>query len=252
MGVGSIDAGDLAGREKIGFAKAEEGYYQKAHVFLATPLTEPWIHREVFRSWQALAYPQNCRRQHIDVVGREVGAAYDALFHEALSHPINIPWVLTLEHDNVIPRDAFIRLLKAISKCPDCGARVEPESLYCPEGHKAYDAVGGLYFTKDPDYPTPMAYGYPGDGPNEPMGPVDVTDAIQTGEVIEVRGVAMGCTLFRAASMRKMERPYFRTTPRATQDLDVCGRMHEAIGARFAVDCGCQVGHLDLDSGVLY
>lgn len=247
-----INADDLAKQPKYGFDKASEGYYQKAHVFLITPMVDPWIHRTVYRSWNSLQYPQNCRRQHVDVVGMEVGAAYDKLVHECLEHPLNVPWLLTLEHDNVIPADAYMRLLKAISKCPDCGARVEVDSLYCPEGHKAFDAVGGLYFTKDPDFPTPMAFGYPGDPDSEPMGPVDVSAALETGEVIEVRGVAMGCTLFRAATLRTLERPYFKSTSTETQDLQFCRRARKEIGARFAVDCGVQVGHLDFESGMLY
>lgn len=246
------EAGKLADDPKRGFQHAGDGVYGRNHFFIVTPHTNGLVDFRVFRSWENMRRPPNVRFNAIDVKGMEVGAAYDDLFHRALSHPFNVAWVLTLETDNIVPEDAMIKLLKAASACPDCGAHVDPYALNCPEGHKAYDAVAGLYFTKDELFPMPMAFGKPDDSPGENYYAIDVEEHIKAGAVVEVRGVAMGCTLFRAETMRKLERPYFKTEQGATQDLNWCRRASQELGARFAVHCGVGVGHLDYETGEMF
>jgi hypothetical protein len=80
--------------------------------------------------------------------------------------------------------------------------------------------------------------------------------------VAQVRGLGMGCTLFRTSMLldEKFERPLFKTVQSYepgkgvslyTQDLkfiESAGR----LGYRFAVSTRCLVGHLDVASGVVW
>lgn len=203
------------------------------------------IHQKVIASWQNLISPMNTKRAFLFAVGDEVGHAYTNTLKNILADPNLSTWkyILTLEDDNVIPADAHIRLLESID-------------------YSMVDAVGGLYFTKG-DYNMPMAYGDPAvfnkTGVLE-FAPVDVRTAVTKGHLIEVNGVACGCTLWRMDLFKSIPPPWFVTVadvvpdkgPQAfTQDLYFCKTAKEK-GKRFAVDCRVKVGHLDPKSGIVY
>jgi hypothetical protein len=165
----------------------------------------------------------------------EVGAAYEAaldvIFHSQLA---DWSYMLTLEHDNLIAPDALLKLIEAIEKGP-------------------YDAVGSLYFTKG-EAGQPMIYGNPATVPIsfEPQQIYPDEHGLQ-----ETNGVGMGCTLFRIAALKRLERPIFRTLMGSegaglmTQDLYACKKMREA-GMRIAVDTNVRVGHLDFTTGICW
>src|SRR5207245_520911 len=116
------------------------------------------------------------------------------------------------------------------------------------------DAVAGLYKTKS-EPAMWMAYGDPKD-PMLNFRPLEVGEAEEEGRLIEVNGIAMGCTLWRKDLFRKVSKPWFETLTgcesRAqrigchTQDLYFCRKAKLELGpegVRFAVHCGISVGH---------
>lgn len=224
------------------------------------------VYTNVVVSWLMLQWPMNqFRSPLIATEGMEVAAAYNYLFdttmnrkllHERLGKETgdafaDAPFVLTTEEDNVLPPHAPAALLQAIFTCPDCGGEVSGARWRCKKGHKGYDAVSALYFVKT-DPPIPMAFGTPnGSRTNFDFKPRSVSDAVKNGEVIEVNGIAQGCALFRKDLFKKVARPWFKTTPNATQDLFFCGNAKRK-GARFGVHCGVRVGHYDQNSRQLY
>ena len=141
------------------------------------------------------------------------------------------------------PADAHIRLLESIEAGP-------------------FDAVGGLYWTKG-DFNMPMAYGDPAEYQRTGVldfRPRDVRACLAAGQVMEVNGIAMGCTLYRMSLFRELAAPWFVTVadvvpdkgPQAfTQDLYFCERAKRA-GKRFAVDMRVRVGHIDTNDGRVY
>ena len=125
-----------------------------------------------------------------------------------------------------------------------------------------YDAVSGLYWTKG-DVNMPMAYGDPDEYARTGVldfRPRDVRAALARGTVMPVNGIAMGCSLYRMDLFRQIKAPWFVTCADVipdkgpigfTQDLYFCEQACRA-GKRFAVDMRVRVGHLDVNTGVVY
>lgn len=235
-------------------ANASKGLYVNSDTWIITPSPKGLAHLLVVASWNSLRKPMNAKILQSFIIGKEVGEAYEEGFQLAIhDNPVVVPWpwILTLEHDNCPPPDAITSLVRTASTCPDCGGPVDPWKTHCAEGHRGYDAVGGIYFTKDETFPTPMSFGNPANG-DQDFAPRDVRQAMKDNAVLEVNGVAMGCTLFRKAGLKQMSRPWFRTDEYTTQDLWHCIKGRKELGARYAVDCGVKVGHFDYETGVMH
>jgi len=219
----------------------------------------------VAMSWFNIDWPMNAARTHpISAVGLEVADAYNRLFRLAIDEEYcaiengdksyaefvaKMQFILTTEDDNLIPPNAVTGLFSSIYACPDCGGDIDPEAWACADGHHGFDAVGGLYWTKSLP-PRPMAYGDP--KLTEDFRPVSVAEAIKKGSTIEVNGIAMGCTLWRKETFRHVSAPWFSTEKGITQDLYFCRKAKAEIGARFGVNCGVQVGHIDTRTGMRF
>ena len=207
--------------------------------------TRGMINYRVAQSWMNMMAPMNQKRAMFFAKGHEVGHAYNDMIKKILADGELSKWkyVMTLEDDNIQPPDAHIRLLESI------------------EWGK-YDAVSGLYFTKG-DWGMPMAYGDPAEYAATGIldfRPRDVRSALQHGHIMPVNGIAMGCSLYRMDLFRDIPDPWFVTLndvvpgkgPASyTQDLYFCERAVRA-GKRFAVDMRVRVGHLDVNTDIVY
>lgn len=234
-------------RDGLGYdrvALLEGSTYQDNSTVVVIP-TRGQIDARVVTSLMGMLAPMNQKKHVMFARGDEVGHAYNRMIKDILAHPDLSKWkyVLTLEDDNIQPADAHIRLLESI------------------EWGK-FDAVGGVYFTKG-DFNMPMAYGDPAEYTRTGVldfRPRDVRAALQQGTIMEVNGLAMGCTLYRMELFRQIPEPWFVTVADVvpdkgvmayTQDLYFCERGKRA-GKRFAVDLRVRVGHLDTASGLVY
>lgn len=219
--------------------------YRDSSTAIIVPERDPKIHYRVVGSWQNLVAPMNQRRAFLFCIGDEVGKAYNQMIQNILNDPQLSKWkyIMTLETDNLPPPDAQIRMLETIE-------------------WGSYDAVSGIYFTKG-DLNMPMAYGDPEEYKRTGVldfKPRDIRQAIQGGNVMEVNGIAMGCALWRMDLFREIPPPWFVTVNDIvegkgvqcfTQDLYFCQRAKLA-GKRFAVDFRVKVGHLDVNTGIVY
>lgn len=205
----------------------------------------------VVQTWLSLARPTNHRSAWMFVRGHEVSTAYNHAMKEILANPqyASMPYILTVEDDNLLPPHALLALLQSIERGP-------------------YDAVGGVYHMKG-NIAVPMAFGRPGavDGSGEiDLSPVNLTEAIIAptddldAKIVPVNGIACGCTLWRTQLFRDLEPPWFRTFTRfdaygnvevMTQDMDFSRKCVKA-GKRFAIDTRVLAGHIDAESGVVY
>lgn len=237
----------------------EGNSYKDRSTVIITP-SRGLVHLQVIESWNRLLRPKNQKVAHIYAKGHEVGEAYNGLIEFILDHEVlsKCKYVMSLEDDNIPPPSALMRLL-------DCMEQTE------------FDAVGMLYYTKG-DEPMPMAYGdvHRTGGKDDTMdfSPVDVSEAIMQGGLIEVNGIAMGCTIYRMDLFKQIEKPWFVTVNEwdteahkllacgdpakekslgrvMTQDLSFCLRARKA-GKRFAVDCSNRVGHMDVETETVY
>lgn len=232
------------GFEQLGVM--EGSTFEDSRTLVVVP-TRGQIPHQVAHRWMNLIGPMNQARGWLFAAGHEVGRAYDAMIGQILADPNlrGFRYLLTLEDDNLPPPDAHVRLLEAINFGP------------------GFDAVSGIYFTKG-EITMPMAYGDPQkfrDTGVLSFEPLDVRRAIACGRMVEVNGIAMGCALWRLELFRQIAPPWFVTVADVvpekggvmamTQDLYFCRRAREA-GKRFAVDCRVRVGHLDVNTGVVY
>lgn len=201
----------------------------------------PWLHHTFANALMNLMWPMNQKRMIFLVTGAEVGKAYDDQVAAILAHPELSKWkyVMTIEDDTVPPPDAPLKLMEAIEQGP-------------------YDGVGGMYHTKG-DFNMPQVYGNPQDFAITGVldfKPLDPTKALRVGGLIECNGIAMGCSLYRMAMFKDIERPWFKTINEygvgaSTQDLAFCSKARR-IGKRFAVDCRVRCAHYDWTTGIAY
>lgn len=229
----------IGSMQPLGFQRIEhvpKSSYRDTSMVVICPLRSPMVHKRVVEAWQSLQWPMNQRRAMFLVTGAEVGKAYTDQIQAVLQHPELSKWryVLTLEDDNIPPPDAVTLLTEAIEAGP-------------------FDAVGGLYFTKG-DLAMPQCYGdadhYARTGELD-FRPRDIVSAVKQGHIVPCNGIAQGCSLYRMNLFKELPPPWFVTTAGSTQDLYFCSNAVRA-GKRFAVDCRVRVGHLDIQSGVVF
>jgi len=243
-------------RERVSIKSAIKGmgglgYQRLAHVpktsfadnsmCVIIPSRDEYLHNRFVQALNGLAYTMNQKRAMFFVTGAEVGQAYDDQVADILAHPELGQWkyILTIEDDTLPPPDAVLRLVESIELGP-------------------FDGVGGMYFTKG-ELNMPMAYGDPEEYARTGVldfRPRDIRQALARGQVMEVNGIAMGCSLYRTETFRRFPRPWFQTLNEvgvgaATQDLFWCAKARRG-GARFAVDMRVCCAHADWATNTLY
>lgn len=221
--------------EKVGLIKGST-FKDNSTIFLVP--TRGLIHPRIVNSWMQMISPINSRKIFDIIEGDEVGVAYNKKITSILNHPqlSKFKYIMTMEDDNIPPRDAHIRLLESIEN---------------------YDAVSGLYFFKDVEV-VPMVFGNPKD-PELEFRPLDIREAWKKKETIECNGIPMGCALWRMDLFKEIAPPWFITmtdiyngrVATCTQDLSFCYRARQR-GKRFAVDTRVSVGHMDTSTGEVY
>jgi hypothetical protein len=245
-----VPVGDVVEQFKsagLGFDRVEHlagSTYKEASTVIVIP-TRGMISDVVVSKLLGLIAPMNQKRAILFASGHEVGQAYNNMIKMILAHPELSKWryLMTLEDDNLPPADAQIRLLESIE-------------------WGNYDAVSGLYFTKG-DQNMPMAYGDPSEYARTGVldfRPRDIREAVVAGQIMPVNGIAMGCALWRMDLFRQLPEPWFVTVADVvpgkgvqgfTQDLYFCERAVRA-GKKFATDMRVKVGHLDVNSKIVY
>jgi hypothetical protein len=217
--------GSIVGRHNSALAKEagrilHSNTYRDLSTVWVTPSPDGRLDAQVvFQSWLSLAMPMNQKVMRLVVANGEVGKAYDAAVEMILRDAVKWKYLLTVEHDNLPPRDGLLKLYESIDK---------------------YDAVGGLYWLKG-DNGTPMIYGDPSE-PNTFQPLVPREDTLQA-----CNGLGMGFTLFNIEMFRKLPKPWFFTDDLGggTQDLRFFQNAGQA-GFKFACDTRVKVGHMDL------
>lgn len=203
---------------------------------MITPAAET-VPVKVLASWESMMTPPNNKFTRIYTIKCEVGEAYTKTIEAILAHPELSSWkyICTREHDNAMPPDGLVKLLRQM------------------ENHPEYAAIGGLYFTKGPGG-VAQIWGDPGDHPlhfrPQPPDP--------SGGLKPCNGTGMGFTVFRLSLFKdeRLRRPWFKTSASReegmfSQDLYFWADAFKH-GYRAAVDCSIKVGHYDLSSDIMW
>lgn len=184
-------------------------------------------------AWRGMICPPNQPWHFMAIEGEEVGVAYNRAIEQILAHPDLSTWeyILTVEHDNLMPSDGLIKLIKRMDEHPE---------LSC---------IGGLYWTKG-EGGVPQIWGDPSDPVVNfrPQPP-------RAGGLVECVGTGMGFNLWRLDMFKTLAKPWFETKCSAggvgTQDLAFWGEARKH-GHRCAIDCNVLVGHLDTSTGIVW
>ena len=211
------------------FQRIMEGATWKTQRIIVVLPAAKAIPTKVALSHWSLIFPPNQPVFRMLALGQEVGEAYSNAIEAILAHPELSQWeyVLTIEHDNSVPPDGLLKLIRQM------------------DAHPEFDCIGGLYWTKGVGG-VPQVWGDPRDPVLNfrPQPP-------RPGELIECNGTGMGFNLWRLDLFKneKLRRPWFKTVASAaegvgTQDLYFWtdAKKH---GIRCAVDCSVLVGHYD-------
>jgi hypothetical protein len=212
------------------------GSWKRQRVIMIIPAAD-MIPAKVYLSHCCIVFPPNNGAHRMLCVGQEVGQAYSNAIDQILAHPDLSQWefVCSLEHDNIVPCDGLVKLIRRL------------------EEHQELSAVSGLYYCKGPE------------GWNAPHVWGDIRDPICNfrpqppvpGALVECCGLSMGFTLYRLSMFKdaRIERPFFETKAGkegvGTQDLSFWGKARK-LGYRCGVDCGCLVGHYDSENDICW
>ncbi len=200
-------------------------------------IATPGIPEAVVFSWLSLVTPANQKFTRISIQNCEVADAYNQAVRIILDDEglASWKWMLTVESDNLPPPTGLLQLLE------------DAES-------GDWDAIGGMYYQKG-EGGGGMAYGRPEDIPKSFKPWIPPPDS-----VVPVNGVAMGFTLFKIDMFKHIPPPWFRTVQEwipgvgesaSTQDLYFCKKAAKH-GYKFAVSTKVRVGHLDVNSGIIW
>jgi hypothetical protein len=208
--------------------------WKKQRVVVVIPAGATMSAKVALSIWN-LGFPPNNGVIRILAQGLEVGDAYTTTIEQVLAHPDLSQWeyLLTIEHDNLPPSDGVISLIARL------------------EAHPELSCVGGLYFTKG-EGGVAQIWG----DPTDPVVNFRPQLPVQ-GQLVECCGTGMGFNLFRLAMFKdaRLRKPWFKTLAgkdgAATQDLYFWSDARK-YGYRCAIDCAVPVGHLDIDTDIVW
>ena len=214
----------------------EGGTWKKQETVILLPAAK-LVPMKAALSWMNLLTPPNQsapRFPTVALLGMEVGDAYSQAIEQVLSHPQlkDHKFILTIEHDNVVPSDGLLKLI----------ARME--------AHPELACIGGLYWTKGPGG-VPQIWG----DKRDPVMNFRPQPPDPKGGLVECWGTGMGFTLWRLEMFRdpRLRRPWFKTVCGTdgvgTQDLYAAADFQKH-GYRCAIDCSVLVGHYDAGQDV--
>lgn len=177
--------------------------------------------------FMALAGPENSELKHCWPVDMPVAEARNRTVEAALQRECDS--IFFVDYDVLIEPSALTRLA----------------ALGLP-------VAGGLYYTKsDPPEPVALVDGRPISG-------------WESGDVVAVDVIGMGCTLLDVGFLKEMGPPWFATTDnaemvngeptrtRSTEDAYFCERVTRETDAKPCVDTGILCGHKDLKTGKVF
>jgi len=215
----------------------EGGSWRHQRVIMVIPAAKT-ISTKVYLSHCSLIFPPNNASFRMAAIGMEVGEAFSNAVSDILAHPELSKWeyILTIEHDNIPQPDSLIKLLERM------------------EQHPEFAAISGLYFTKGEN-----GVGQLWGDVNDPVLNFRPQPPRTDGGLQEVCGLGMGFCLFRISMFKdeRLRKPWFKTLRGEngegvmTQDL-YAWQDFRKYGYRCAVDTNCKIGHLDLDSGIVW
>lgn len=229
---GGLNNADLA---KSGARIIKGGSWRKQRIVVVIPAGVMIPAKVALCHWN-LIWPPNNAVVRILAQGMEVGESYSVAIEQILAHPQlkDFEFLATLEHDNLPPSDAILKLLETL------------------EAHPEFAWASGLYFTRG-EGGCAQIWGDPSVGELLNFRPqIPKPDTVQ-----ECCGTGMGLALWRMSMFKdeRIERPWFKTEKGpggvSTQDLAFASKARK-WGYRCCVDTRVKCGHMDIETGIVW
>lgn len=208
---------------------AKSAAWKKQRIIVLIPCGENIPAKVALSHWN-LVFPPNNGVARLLALGMEVGEAYSTAIEQILGHPELSTWeyLLTIEHDNVVPADGVLKLIERM------------------EANPRFSCIGGAYFTKG-EGGSLQAWG----DPSDPVLNFRPQLPDPNGGLVECCGTGMGFNLWKLKMFKdkRLRKPWFVTQRHggvATQDLYAWTDFRKH-GYRCAIDCSVKVGHYDGD-----
>ena len=211
------------------------GYAHQMTLAYGIPYSGKNLPPYLVRAYSACAPPMNTKGVYIECMGKPIDEARNWLAEQALA--IGAKYLFFWDEDVLVPP----HLLR--------------ELIFLLEHYPKYGVVGGIYCLKTPR-PEPMVFRGTGTGPFWDW---------KVGEVFEVTGIAMGCTVIRTDVFKDVPKPWFKTvsdhdgeldnihlSTEYTEDLWFCRQLTEHTDWKIAAHGGLVCPHVDINTGVQY
>ena len=211
------------------------GYAHQMTLAYGVPYSGKNLPPYLVRAYGACTPPMNTKGVYIECFGKPIDEARNWLAEQAIE--VNAKYLFFWDEDVLLPP----HLLR--------------ELIFLLEHYPKYGVVGGIYCLKTPR-PEPMIFRGSGTGPFWDW---------KVGEVFEVTGIAMGCTVIRTAVFKDCPKPWFKTVSdheaeldnihmatEYTEDLWFCKQLTEHTDWKIAAHGGLVCPHVDIATGTHY
>lgn len=207
-------------------------YQNRTGLMIGIPLSGNPLVPEWAFSFHSLHPPMDYNVEYAMVKGKKVDEARNQIAQTAVDK--NIKYLFFIDEDVTVPAHAIRQLIYHMEHFPKVGV------------------AGGIYCHKSPPA-MPMVFRGNGAGPYWDW---------KIGEVFDVSGIGMGCTLVRVDMLKTLEKPWFKTIDSVeaymngvpmgelwTEDLYFCDKVTKA-GFNVIADGGLLCDHWDAKTGI--
>lgn len=212
-------------------------YPHQTTLVVGLPITGRPLPPQITFCYAQLTPPMNYNVRHIQIQQRPIDVARCEMAQAAIEWKAK--YLFFMDEDVAVPSHALKQL------------------IFHMEHHDDWAVIGGVYVIKDDTGNTaPMVFRGAGTGPFWRW---------HLGEVFEVTGIAMGCTLIRVEAFKDIKKPYFKTIDdtdaaldavnfgsRWTEDLYFCDKLNKTKKWKIMADGGIVPDHLDMKTGKPY
>jgi SAM-dependent methyltransferase len=211
------------------------GYPHFITIAYGIPFSGRNLPPRLLRAFSAVSPPMNTNVVQFETMGKPIDVARNFFAEQALAH--NAKYLFFWDEDVLLPPHALREL------------------MYLAEHYPKYAVFGGIYCLKS-QRPEPLVFRGNGNGPFWDW---------KVGEVFDVTGIGMGCTLIRTEVFKDLEKPWFKTVDNMepaldnihfgeswTEDLYFCKKVVETGKWKLAAHGQLICPHIDVNTGKEY